>query len=93
MYSIHGLIRGKTLPLLYSLLPNKNQRTYEELFRIVEQHVQRKPTFITIDFEKAAENAFTTVFSQCEILGCFFHFKQCIWRHICVSLFLFWAVS
>jgi hypothetical protein len=40
MYSIHGLIRGKTLPLLYSLLPNKNRGIYEELFRIVEQHNQ-----------------------------------------------------
>ncbi|CAF0792846.1 unnamed protein product [Rotaria sordida] len=38
MYSIHGSIRGKKLPLLYSLLPNKDQKTYEELFRIVAQH-------------------------------------------------------
>ena len=62
MYSIHGVLREKTLPLLYSLLPNKKQETYEKLFRIVQQHVQRKPTFITIDFEKAAENAFAIVF-------------------------------
>ena len=40
MYSIHGLFHGKTLSLLYSLLPNKKQETYEELFRIVQQHVQ-----------------------------------------------------
>ncbi|CAF3759513.1 unnamed protein product [Rotaria sordida] len=40
MYSIHGSIRGKKLPLLYSLLPNKDQKTYEELFRIVAQHVR-----------------------------------------------------
>jgi hypothetical protein len=91
MYSIHGLIRGKTLPLVYALLPNKNQQTYETLFRTVGQHIQNKPTFITIDFEKAAENAFATLFSPCEILGCFFHFKQSIWRNICVSLFLFYA--
>ncbi|CAF3026468.1 unnamed protein product [Rotaria sp. Silwood2] len=83
MYSIHGLFRGKTLPLVYALLPNKNQGTYEEYFRVVAQHVQHKPKFITIDFEKAAENAFAIVFPQCEIFGCFFHFKQCIWRNIC----------
>ena len=72
MYSIHGLRLGKILPLLYSLLSNKNQETCEKLFRIVQQHVQRKPTFITIDFEKAAENALTMAFSQSKILGCFF---------------------
>ncbi|CAF3546071.1 unnamed protein product [Rotaria sp. Silwood1] len=83
MYSIHGSIRGKKLPLLYSLLPNKDQKTYEELFRIVAQHVRRKPDYITIDFEKAAENAFNVIYPGCEILGCFFHFKKCIWKHIC----------
>ncbi|CAF1153140.1 unnamed protein product [Rotaria sordida] len=83
MYSIHGSIRGKKLPLLYSLLPNKDKKTYEELFRIVAQHVRRKPDYITIDFEKAAENAFNVIYPECEILGCFFHFKKCIWKHIC----------
>mgnify|MGYP000471734781 CR=1 FL=1 len=69
MYPIHGLFHGKTFPLLYSLLPNKKQETYEELFRIVQQHVQRKSIFITIDFEKAAENAFVVVFPQSKIFG------------------------
>ncbi|CAF2150458.1 unnamed protein product [Rotaria magnacalcarata] len=83
MYSIHGSVRGKSLPLVYSLLPNKNKETYEELFRIIKQYVARKPKYITIDFEKAAENAFGVLYPECDIFGCFFHFKQCIWRHIC----------
>ena len=74
MYSFHSLLHGKTLPLLYSLLSNKKQETYEKLFRIVQQHVHRKPTFITIDLEKAAENDFAVVFPQSKILGCFFLF-------------------
>ncbi|CAF4830685.1 unnamed protein product, partial [Rotaria sp. Silwood2] len=64
-------------------LPNKNQETYEELFTIVKQHIERKPKYLTIDFEKAAENAFGVIYPQWDILGCFFHFKQCIWRNIC----------
>jgi hypothetical protein len=33
MYSIHGSIREKRLPLVYSLLPdNTKEETYEELF-------------------------------------------------------------
>ena len=87
MYSIHGSVRGKKLPLVYSLLPNKNQETCEELFRIVKQPVERKPKSITIDFEKAAENVFGALYPKRDIFGCFFHFKQCIWRNICVSLF------
>ena len=87
MYSIHSSVRGKKLPLVYSLLPNKNQETYAELFGIVKQHVERKPKYITIDFEKAAENAFGDLYPECDIFGCFFHFKQCIWRNICVSVF------
>ena len=54
MYSIRGLIRGKSLPLVYSLLPNKDEKAYEELFKIVKQHVTRKPNCLSIDFEKAA---------------------------------------
>ncbi|CAF1204231.1 unnamed protein product, partial [Didymodactylos carnosus] len=77
MYSIHDSIRGKTLPLLYALLPNKTQGTDEELFKIVDQYIQHKPKYVTIDFEKAAENALATVFPQCDIFSCFFHFKQC----------------
>ncbi|CAF1098713.1 unnamed protein product [Adineta steineri] len=86
MYAVHGSIHGKKLPLLYSLLPNKDQKTYEDLFGIVAQHAQRKPNYITIDFEKAAENAFNVIYPQCKILGCFFHFKKCIWKHICLRI-------
>ncbi|CAF1607524.1 unnamed protein product, partial [Adineta ricciae] len=83
MYSIHGSIRGKSLPLVYALLPNKDEKAYAELFKIVKQHVRRKPKYLSIDFEKAAENSFGVIYPECEIFGCFFHFKQCIWRHIC----------
>ena len=63
------------------------EKAYEELFKIVKQHVKRKPNYLSIDFEKAAENSFGVTYPECEIFGCFFHFKQCIWRQICVSLF------
>ena len=34
------------MPLVYSLLPNKKQATSEELFKIIEQHIERKPKYI-----------------------------------------------
>lgn len=85
MYTIHGSVRGKTVPLVYALLPNKQQSSYEELFRIVDQNISNKPTHITIDFEKGAENALEKIFPRAKIMGCFFHLKQAIWRHIVVS--------
>ena len=51
MYLIHGTVHGKTIPLVYALLRNKQQSSYEELFRIVDQNISNKPTHITIDFE------------------------------------------
>ena len=75
MYSIHGSIRGKSLPLVYSLLPNKDEKAYEELFKIIKQHVKRKPNYLSIDFEKAAENSFGVTYPECEIFGCFFSFQ------------------
>ena len=78
---------GGKPPLVYSRLPNKKKATYEELFRIIEQYIERKPKYVTIDFEKGAENALSVVFPQCDVFSCFFHFKQCIWKNICVRLF------
>ncbi|CAF4912199.1 unnamed protein product [Rotaria sp. Silwood1] len=69
-----------------------SKRNFNEIFICIqcvlnadnqnEKYFQRIPAFITIDFEKAVENAFALVFPQCKILGCFFHFKQSIWRNI-----------
>lgn len=36
------------------------------------------------DFEKAAINAFSGVFPNCEHHGCFFHLCQCVFRQIIV---------
>nr|CAD2164850.1 unnamed protein product [Meloidogyne enterolobii] len=43
--------------------------------------MDNKSQFV-IDFEKAAEIALRTVFPAANIHGCFFHFKQSIWRKI-----------
>jgi len=35
LYSLHGFYGGEAAPLLWALLPNKTQATYEELFKSV----------------------------------------------------------
>jgi hypothetical protein len=93
MYSTHGLIRGKTQPPLFVLLPGKQQIIYEELFRLVEQHAGSKPTSIKIHFERAVEKALNSMLPQYTILGCFFHFKEYFWQHICISIYLEYELS
>ncbi|CAF4496803.1 unnamed protein product, partial [Didymodactylos carnosus] len=57
LYTIHGYIRGKTVPLVFCILPNKTQATYEEVFTEINTHLENLPHHINLDFEKAAENA------------------------------------
>lgn len=33
LYTIHGIVSGKTFPLVYALLPNRQQSTYERMLR------------------------------------------------------------
>lgn len=71
------------MPLVYVLLSNKRQQTYDELFKeLLELETNINPTDVTIDFEKAAINAIKDNFPLADIHGCHFHFSQNIWRHI-----------
>ena len=87
LYTIHGFINGYMFPLVYGLLPNKTQATYERFFGLLkeksaERHIILNPTSAMMDFEVAASNALTTVFRMVAGKGCFFHFSQAIWRKV-----------
>lgn len=81
VYSVHIIVRGTTLPMLYALLPNKSQKTYKKLFKLILQQITKKPNFVNCDFELAAINALRSVFG-CKIFGCFFHLSQSFWRRV-----------
>ncbi|XP_008547926.3 uncharacterized protein LOC103571517 [Microplitis demolitor] len=83
LYSIHGLKNGKTLPLIYILAPNKTQRLYESVLEIIRAALPNyKPVRMMIDFEDAFMIAFKIKYSGVLLSGCFYHFSQCVWRHI-----------
>ncbi|KAF0988924.1 hypothetical protein HZS_196 [Henneguya salminicola] len=68
---------GFVLPVLYSLLPNKEGRTYRRLFdAIKELWPNLNPSSISIDFEQAAIGSFRTTFPNCAIHGCLFHLTK-----------------
>ena len=87
LYTIHGVHRNAVFPLVFALLSNKQQQSYQKL--IDELRVlcpSWNPKSIMVDFEKAAINAFertfTTTTNTISISGCFFHLQKSIQRKI-----------
>ena len=82
---------GKTIPAAYSLLPDK--QCYEVLFEEIKKALNNSngPDKVMVDYEKGLHNKFSSVFSDTEISGCLFHFKQCIRRNLsdkgCLKLY------
>lgn len=81
LYIIHGLLKGKLLPLVYVLVPNKNENTYSNVLHVLKNHSPvNNINRIMVDFESAFINAFRSRFNDVEIAGYLFHFSQCVWR-------------
>lgn len=65
---------GFVFPILYALLPNKQQSTYTRLFiKIKALWPTFNPSSISIDFETAVINSIRSEFPNATIFGCFFH--------------------
>lgn len=86
LYTIHGCVCGRSLPLVYCSIAGKSQTIYDEMFDVILKNVSQRPKSITIDFEKAVENAVKQHLPMTTISFCFFHFKQNLWRQIQVSV-------
>jgi len=67
VYTIHCVVHGRCLPMVYCLLPRKTAIIYEKMLR---------------DFELALIKAVRNVWPNVTIYLCFFHFKQSMWRKI-----------
>jgi hypothetical protein len=85
-YSIHGdqgstTETTKTKPLIFALLSNKMQSTYELMFRIIKSQLPKyRPKLFHCDFEVAAINALLLVYPKVQIIGCYYHWHRCMWR-------------
>lgn len=83
MFTIHSLVDGKAVPLIYALLCNKAEQTYVRVFRkLKEIEPLLEPATVMSDFESASLNAIREVFPSSELVGCFFHLAQNLWRKI-----------
>lgn len=87
LYTLHASVNGAVFPLVYGLLPNKSEATYNRFFGLLKDAVQDlqsvlNPEHWLLDFEVAAKNAVQRNFPRTSLKGCFFHYTQCIWRKV-----------
>ena len=85
LYTVHGLVGNEVYPLAYCLTTRKTERSYTEIFSVLQEHAARanmnlNPLRVIIDFEQASFNALRTVFPNSTISECLFHFSQSVWR-------------
>lgn len=81
LFTIHAIIGGTTMPLVFALLQNKSQATYSKMIQAIKNpRPSLAPTTIMTDFEKVSLNSFKDAFLSVTQSGCFFHFQQSIWK-------------
>lgn len=83
--TINIIFRGKNLPLVYALIPNKAEKSYKAFFTMLltnDEVALREPVRILIDFEKAIINAINATMPNTIVSGCYFHLTQSLWRNV-----------
>lgn len=86
LYTLHASVHEQMFPLVFCLLPNKSELTYQRMFSLLQEAVRQRiqleltPETVMLDFEVAARNAVRAAFPQSRLRGCYFHYTQCIWR-------------
>ncbi len=61
---------------------DKTEETYEAFMNQVKLLVKSEPRSVQTDFELGLQNSVRTTWPNCRVYGCYFHFKQSIYRHI-----------
>lgn len=87
VYTIFAYANHTYLPLVYGLLRNKEQSTYETFLQTVinqcfSMNLVFKPAVVLTDFEKSAMNAVSALLPDSRLHGCRFHLGQSWWRRI-----------
>jgi MULE transposase domain len=87
LYTVHALVHGQVVPLVYSLLGSKLRSTYYDFFAVLRRYISNlglvfDPAFIVTDFEHSAIHALRQHFPQARRIGCFFHFCSALWRKV-----------
>ena len=84
LFCVHSVNNSNlVIPCLYGLLPNQDERTYNDFFReILNIKPNLCPQRILSDFELPSINAIRSTWPNVTIDGCFYHLSQAIYRKI-----------
>jgi hypothetical protein len=83
VFTVHVLVQDVAIAAIYSLLPNKTKETYIRFWQLLkDSSPNMQPESILSDFEMASFQAVRASFPQTEVVGCFFHLGQAVWRKI-----------
>lgn len=69
------------IPVIYVLLPNKTEQTYNRLFSIIKQNFEIDIKNFKCDYEIAQMNAVSNIFPNAKISGCYYHFNHAVWKY------------
>lgn len=83
VFTIHGLVDHRALPMVYVLMTNKTEESYFRVFDTLKNlQPALNPQSVMSDFEKASQNAVRRAFPASESVGCLFHLGQNLWRKV-----------
>ncbi|KAE9522833.1 hypothetical protein AGLY_016795 [Aphis glycines] len=88
MYTIYSMKNGFYLPLVYFFLKNKTKNTYEAIWKFLNKLCVELCSFpltvqkLHLDFDKNVHGAAINVFPGVALIGCHFHYHQCLWHKI-----------
>ena len=82
LVTVHGITDDRyRLPLAYGLLPGKRQEHYQQMLNELGSYGSFQPDTVLADFELGLRNAIEEVWPSATVRGCYFHFKQALWRN------------
>eukprot|EP00102_Acyrthosiphon_pisum_P016294 XP_008187200.1 PREDICTED: uncharacterized protein LOC100569497 isoform X3 [Acyrthosiphon pisum] len=83
LFIIHLIIQNHSIPICYVLMESKTQEAYTKVlnrFKVIFQNVQ--PSVIMTDYERGLRNAFAITYPEAELVSCYFHYVQSLWKNI-----------
>ena len=84
LYSVHVKLEdSNAVPVMFALLPGQDSASYRTLVEIISRAIDGfHPQALHVDFEKTMIKELEREFPSAGIVGCNFHFNQCLHRHV-----------
>ena len=88
LYTLHGVVRDRRIPLVFALLTSKNTQAYVRVLRIIDRFLRHNhqvhftPQRIIVDFELGFINAVNAEIPAVTVGGCHFHFCKRLYKKV-----------